>query len=90
MLGGSGKDVFVLTSNSGQDVIMDFKVGQDIIQLSKNINGSGINNPGDLAGRITQDGANTVIHLDGNATLVLTDVDANAVKSHLSDYFTVH
>lgn len=90
MFGGSGKDVFVLTSNSGQDVIMDFKVGQDIIQLSKNINGSGINNPGDLATRITQEGANTVIHLDGNATLVLTDVDANAVKSHLSDYFTVH
>ena len=32
--GGEGQDIFVFTENSGNDVISDFELGQDVIDIA--------------------------------------------------------
>jgi VCBS repeat-containing protein len=53
MTGGGGNDLFVLSSQSGVDVITDFQIGHDHLQLD-----------GDVSfGGITYSGADTVVNL---------------------------
>ena len=39
LFGGAGHDTFVFTGGGGQDVVMDFKQGDDVLQIARNING---------------------------------------------------
>lgn len=61
--GGAGLDIFVAGQNSGNDIILDFTDGEDLIDLTA-LSGT-INSFDDLT--ITQNGANAVISFDNNS-----------------------
>ena len=63
-----GADTFVFNPNSGNDVIHDFQIGLDEIDVS----GYGAASLADLT--ITDDGTNTTIAFDGSNSVVLDDV----------------
>jgi Ca2+-binding RTX toxin-like protein len=88
--GGDGLDTFVFTSGSGQDVVLDFTVGEDILDIAKNINGTSIETAADVAATATQVGADTVIDLGGGNTITLQNVDVTDVQADPSAYFLVH
>jgi Ca2+-binding RTX toxin-like protein len=90
LAGGAGGDTFVFTGGGGNDVVLDFKPGQDLLQISKGINGTDIATADDLAGRVQQVGDNTVIDLGHGDTITLVNVDAEDVNSNPGDYFSIH
>ena len=67
--GGGGADAFEFDSGFGQDLIIGFQIGSDVLQIAGNINGTGIAAPGDLLlGAISADGfGNAVITLGGDS-----------------------
>ena len=65
LTGGTGRDTFVFRAESGIDIITDFSVGEDIIQVAT---GLGFNTGSDLLGAITSTGTST----DGRRFSVLT------------------
>ncbi len=75
--GGQGADTFVLAVGEGTDVITDFEVGIDLLQLEGNVIVD------DLS--ITQSGVNTVIDL-GNETLAILE-GINGVSLTVNDLF---
>ena len=54
LAGGAGHDIFVFDGGGGNDVILDFTPGEDLLQISKDINGLDVSSPEDLASRITE------------------------------------
>lgn len=90
MAGGAGHDIFVFNGGGGNDVILDFTAGEDLLQISKHINGLNVTSPDDLASRITQVGGNVVVDLGHGDTLTLVNVDAHDIQAHPDQYFTVH
>jgi Ca2+-binding RTX toxin-like protein len=89
LIGGAGDDTFVFTGGGGQDVVMDFTVGDDILQIAQNINGTGIASADDLTSRLTQVGSDTVVDLGNGDTITLHNVNADDVTSDPSHYFSV-
>jgi Ca2+-binding RTX toxin-like protein len=90
LAGGAGGDTFVFTGGGGNDVVLDFKPSQDLLQISKGINGTDIATADDLTGRVQQVGDNTVIDLGHGDTITLVNVDAEDVNSNPGDYFSIH
>ncbi|PLU63422.1 hemolysin expression modulating protein, partial [Sinorhizobium medicae] len=82
--------IFVFDGGGGNDVILDFTPGEDVLQISKGINGLDVTAPEDLASRITQVGGNVVIDLGHGDTLTLVNADAEDIQAHPENYFTVH
>src|SRR5690606_12339522 len=61
--GGSGNDVFVFGGGGGQDVVLDFEAGSDLLQIARNVNGLDIGSASDLADRVSTVDGNAVIDL---------------------------
>ena len=73
--GGAGNDVFEFQNGDGADVIGDFTVGEDLIQLVSGINGTGATDGADMLSRITTDAdGNAVIDLGDGNSLTLTGI----------------
>lgn len=90
MVGGSGHDTFVFGGHGGNDIIVDFKPGEDIIQVPYHVNGSNIANAADVAFRTYNDGyGNTVVDLGNHETVTLLGVAASVVQHNPSAYFQV-
>ena len=73
LVGGTGSDRFVLKPNMGVDVIEDFQVGVDRIQLADGLN------PAHLA--IVQDGNNTRIEFNQQPLAILVGVQATRLTA---------
>ncbi|MBV6622956.1 MAG: serine hydrolase [Rivularia sp. (in: Bacteria)] len=71
--GGVGKDVFVLKLNEGTDKIVDFKVDDDLIDIS----GLGV---GFEDIDITQNGQNTLIAFDGSDIAILQNLNSDSLS----------
>lgn len=75
--GGLGDDTYVFVGNDGIDVIQFFEgagsPGGDVIQLSSNINGSGITSGADVLSRITYGGDGTAVILLGGGNLITVE-----------------
>jgi len=88
LTGGAGRDMFVFTTDtgengfdvdrsyggrtqSGNDLVTDFDLVNDRIDLT----GWGIRFFDELLGRMSQDGADVVIHLDTDSSIRLLNVD---------------
>jgi hypothetical protein len=80
----------VFTGGGGNDVVLDFKAGQDILQISKGINGTDIATVDDLAGRVQQVGENTIVDLGNGDSITLVNVNTDDVTSNPTDYFSVN
>jgi Ca2+-binding RTX toxin-like protein len=89
LTGGAGGDTFVFSGGGGNDVVLDFKAGQDILQISKGINGTDIESADDLAARVQQVGTDAVIDLGNGDSITLRGVDADDVNTNPTDYFSV-
>ena len=90
LVGGAGNDVFLFTGGGGNDVVLDFTPGEDILQISSGINGQDIHSADDLASRVTQVGGNVVVDLGHGDSVTLVGVNADDVTEHPGDYFVVH
>ncbi|HCW68959.1 MAG TPA: hemolysin expression modulating protein, partial [Thalassospira lucentensis] len=87
--GGSGGDTFVFSGGGGNDVVLDFQAGEDMLSISSNINDTGIEGADDVAARATQVGANTVIDLGNGDSITLNNVDAEDVQDDPDSFFSV-
>ncbi|WP_193172815.1 DUF4347 domain-containing protein [Nisaea nitritireducens] len=75
LVGGDGNDLFRFADGDGADVITDFVVGQDVIGVSTDINGTGVTNADEMLARITSDGSgNAVLDLAGGNSVTLIGV----------------
>jgi len=90
MIGGSGHDTFVFNGHGGNDTIVDFTPGEDLIQVRYHVNGSNIGNAADLAFRTHNDTyGNAVVDLGNHETVTLIGVAASEVQSDPSLFFKV-
>ena len=64
--GGAGNDIFEFQDGDGNDVIADFTLGEDVILVRSDINGTGIQSGTDFLSRLSTDA-------DGNAVIDLGD-----------------
>nr|WP_272491032.1 calcium-binding protein [Enterovibrio paralichthyis] len=81
LTGGKGADVFFFDSQSGSDVITDFNLAEDSIQIDSSLATSA-----DML-LFWQSGANTVVSVnDGAATITLENVDVDMVTTDLFDF----
>lgn len=80
LYGGLGDDVFVFADNSGADTIMDFGRGNNRIEVSQNINGTGISSEAELLALLSSDASgNTVLDLGGGNNVTLIGIAAGAL-----------
>ncbi len=83
LTGGSGADRFAFSGSNGTDTIADFQAGVDTIDISGY--GAALASFGDLAGQITQVGANVQIDLGAKAagagTIVLHNTQLAAISA---------
>ena len=66
LAGGAGRDVFHFESGFGRDVVLDFRAGEDLMEIEKGINGTGITEISQLASHISADKTGAVITLGGD------------------------
>jgi Ca2+-binding RTX toxin-like protein len=83
LTGGAGADCFVFKCGYGSDTIMDFTDGSDRIDLS---GFTGIDDFGDLAGKIAEKGDNLVIAFNDTDRLVLKNAAADGAELSAADF----
>ncbi|MCG5243831.1 hypothetical protein MCW82_29075 [Azospirillum doebereinerae] len=88
--GGQGHDVFIFSGGGGQDVVLDFKAGEDVLQIARNINGLKVTDAADLAARVTDQHGDAVIDLGNGDSITLKGVSADDVHHHPNDFFVIH
>lgn len=80
-------DVFVFGRNSGKDVVTDFEVGKDMLQILKGLNG--IKTAADVLDHATQKGKSVVIDLGHGNKITLKGVDLDDLKKNPGDHFDI-
>ena len=83
----SFNDVFVFGANSGKDVITDFEVGKDMLEIAKGLNG--IKSADDVIDHAHQKGNDVVIDLGDGNKITLKNVDLDALKKDPGDHFDI-
>jgi hypothetical protein len=73
LLGGRGRDLFVLEEGRGRNVIQDFQDGRDRLELSDGLRFRGLS--------IEQSGNNTLISNGNDLFAVLWDIDADRITA---------
>jgi Ca2+-binding RTX toxin-like protein len=89
MHGGAGDDVFLFSGGGGQDVILDFSAGNDLLQIVHNVNGTGIASPDDLVGRVCDSEFGATIDLGQGDSVTLANVRAEDVEADPSAYVSI-
>jgi len=88
--GGSAKeDVFYYESNFGDDTITDFDLKKDTLEISGDINDSGIADAADLAIYITEIGGNAVISFPNGDSITLQGVSRDDLIAGLDDVVNI-
>ena len=75
--GEGGADAFAFDDGFGNDLIVGFQIGVDILQIASGINSLPIANPADLVGLISNDGL-------GNAVITLGSDTIDHPSGHLA------
>jgi len=86
LTGGDGEDVFVFTAKSGKDIITDFDVNNDVLQIAKS---KLIKNVGDVIQHAKQHGDDLVITLGKGQTITLKDVTKAEFKLDAAGHIDV-
>ncbi len=89
LTGGAGADTFVFRGGGGQDVVMDFNKGEDILLVSRNINGLQVTSADDLASRVVDSGGHAVIDLGNGDTITLMNVSAADIQQNPQAFFAI-
>jgi Ca2+-binding RTX toxin-like protein len=80
-------DVFVFGGNSGKDVVADFDVNKDLLQIWKGLNG--IQKAADVLDHARQKGKDVVIDLGEGSKITLKNVDLEELKKNPGDHFHI-
>jgi Ca2+-binding RTX toxin-like protein len=72
--GGAGADAFGFDDGFGNDLIIGFQIGTDVLQIAANINGSGVADPSDLLTSISSDGFGNAVITLGSDTITLQGI----------------
>jgi len=89
MHGGVGDDVFLFAGGGGQDVILDFSAGSDLLQIVRNVNDTGIAAPEDLIGRVHDSEFGATIDLGNGDSVTLANVNAEDVEADPGAYVSI-
>ena len=89
LAGGGGGDVFVFTGAGGQDVILDFAKGQDIVQIAPGINGEAIYSAADVASHVADSPHGAVVTLGAGDTITLVGHTAAEIQANPDQFFVV-
>jgi Ca2+-binding RTX toxin-like protein len=73
LVGGAGRDTFVLRRRDGSDLIRDFQIGKDVLDLRGNLSF------GQLT--IAQDGTKTLVSVGSNVLVTLKGVQADQITT---------
>jgi Ca2+-binding RTX toxin-like protein len=84
---GNYKDTFVFGANSGKDIITDFDVGKDMLEISKGLNG--IRKASDVLDHAIQKGKSVIINLGDGNKIILKNVDLKDLKKNPADHFDI-
>jgi Ca2+-binding RTX toxin-like protein len=87
LTGGDGHDTFIFGTHSGKDVITDFDVKKDVLQIAHGV--AGIKKPADVLDHASQHGKNVVIDLGHGNKITLKGVDLGDLKKHPGDHFDI-
>lgn len=87
--GSNGEDVFVFESNFGDDIITDFDLSRDVLEIEENINGLSIDSPADLAAYVTEVGGSAVISFPNGDSITLQGVTREALLDNLDDVVSI-
>jgi Ca2+-binding RTX toxin-like protein len=85
--GSKSADLFIFAKNSGKDVVVDFDVDRDILQISKGLNK--ISTAADVIKKSSQVGDDVVINLGDGNKITLKDVKLADLKDKPGDHFDV-
>lgn len=85
--GEGGKDTFIFGDNAGKDVVTDFDVKKDVLEIAKGLNG--INKAKDVLKHADQKGKNVVIDLGDGNKITLKNVDLDDLKKNPGDHFDI-
>jgi hypothetical protein len=69
-------------------VVLDFRAGEDVLEIQSDINGTGITDASQLASRISSDATGSVITL-GNDQIKLVGVSAEDLIGNLDAYIKI-
>jgi Ca2+-binding RTX toxin-like protein len=83
----SAADTFVFGHSSGRDIVTDFDIGKDVIEILKGLNG--IRKAADVLEHAHQKGKNVVIDLGDGNKIILKNIDLDDLKKNPSDHFDV-
>jgi Ca2+-binding RTX toxin-like protein len=86
LTGGAGADTFIFKFGDGADIITDLSLGTAGEHISVG-SFAGIDDFSDLAGLMSQVGADTVIDFGGGDTLTLTGITATDLTAAQFDFF---
>lgn len=89
LAGGEGEDVFVFESNFGDDIIADFDLARDTLEIQENINGLAVDSPADLAPFVTEIGGNAVIAFPNGDSITLQGVSQQDLLDNLDDIVSI-
>lgn len=87
LTGGDGADTFIFGKKSGKDIITDFDVKKDVLEIAKGLNG--IKTPKDVLKNAEQKGKDVVIDLGGGNKITLKKVDLDDLKKNPGDHFDI-
>lgn len=86
---GAYQDIFVFGAGSGKDVVMDFDVDRDILQISKGLGKVEIDSALDVLKNAKQIKGDVIIDLGDGNTITLKDVSLTDLKKNPSDHFDI-
>ena len=87
LIGGSGVDSFVFGKSSGQDIITDFDVKRDVLEIAKGLNG--IKKAADVLKHAKQVKKDVVIDLGNKNKITLKGVDIDDLKKKPGDHLEI-
>lgn len=87
LTGGDDADTFVFEDHSGRDMVTDFDVDKDVVQIAKGLNG--INSAADVLDHAKQKGKHVEIDLGHGNKITLKFVKLSDLKKNPDDHFDI-
>lgn len=88
--GGAAKpDSFYYDDNFGDDIITDFDLSDDVLEIKANINGTAIASPGDLAPFVSEVSGNAVISFANGDSITLQGVSRDDLLSDIASVIQI-